>query len=424
MAFPALLLAVGLAVVVGAGLINVLVVIALFTWFYPARIVRNANAVGTASCCTSRRPGRSGPSTAAPAPRPRPAPGVGAAARVRDVDRRHQHPVRGRPVVPRRRRARRPRRAGARCSRTASTPASTASCRRSPSCPASPSSLTMLAFNLLGDGAARRARPEAAPMTRASSVRARARCRLVQIVIDHVPRLDAVLRHRQLHRRHARAAAPPAAPPRRSASPQVAQSSARTGPTGSSTSSFLGARPRRLRLLVQPEPPRVGHHLPGRGRDRVASCSAPRSCGCSSPSRSAPTARCHRAQPATSTGRVFAILGMSIPIFWVAPMLSYLLAYQPTQGVLFGLHILPVGTRFFPIDGYVKFARQPGRVGPPPHAAVAGLRADVRRRSTPATSARSRSSSWPTTTCARPRPRACARGGCSSATSAATSRPC
>ena len=40
MAFPALLLAVGLAVVIGPGLPNVLVVIALFTWFYPARLVR------------------------------------------------------------------------------------------------------------------------------------------------------------------------------------------------------------------------------------------------------------------------------------------------------------------------------------------------------------------------------------------------
>ena len=58
-------------------------------------------------------------------------------------------------------------------------------------------------------------------------------------------------------------------------------------------------------------------------------------------------------------GRVFAILGMSIPIFWVAPMLSYLLAYQPTQGVLFGLHILPTGTRLFPIDGYVRFGDNP-----------------------------------------------------------------
>ncbi|HEY1279007.1 MAG TPA: ABC transporter permease, partial [Acidimicrobiales bacterium] len=59
------------------------------------------------------------------------------------------------------------------------------------------------------------------------------------------------------------------------------------------------------------------------------------------------------------SGRVFAILGMSIPIFWVAPMLSYILAYQPTQGVLFGMHILPVGTSWFPIDGYVKFTDNP-----------------------------------------------------------------
>jgi peptide/nickel transport system permease protein len=58
-------------------------------------------------------------------------------------------------------------------------------------------------------------------------------------------------------------------------------------------------------------------------------------------------------------GRVFAIIGMSIPIFWVAPMLSYLLAYQPTQGVLFGMHILPTGTRLFPIDGYVRFGDNP-----------------------------------------------------------------
>jgi len=40
MAFPALLLAVALAVVIGAGLVNALVVIAVFTWYYPARIVR------------------------------------------------------------------------------------------------------------------------------------------------------------------------------------------------------------------------------------------------------------------------------------------------------------------------------------------------------------------------------------------------
>jgi peptide/nickel transport system permease protein len=42
MAFPNLLLAVGIAVVIGPGLLNVVVIIALFTWYYPARIVRGA----------------------------------------------------------------------------------------------------------------------------------------------------------------------------------------------------------------------------------------------------------------------------------------------------------------------------------------------------------------------------------------------
>jgi ABC-type dipeptide/oligopeptide/nickel transport system permease subunit len=44
MAFPNLLLAVGIAVVVGPGILNVVVIIALFTWYYPARIVRSATA--------------------------------------------------------------------------------------------------------------------------------------------------------------------------------------------------------------------------------------------------------------------------------------------------------------------------------------------------------------------------------------------
>ena len=42
MAFPALLFAVGLAAVIGPGLLNVIVVIALFSWYYPARLVRAA----------------------------------------------------------------------------------------------------------------------------------------------------------------------------------------------------------------------------------------------------------------------------------------------------------------------------------------------------------------------------------------------
>jgi ABC-type dipeptide/oligopeptide/nickel transport system permease subunit len=64
MSFPSLLLAVGLAVVVGPGLVNVLVVIALFTWFYPARVVRTATLSGSkllyvdAARATGARPRR------------------------------------------------------------------------------------------------------------------------------------------------------------------------------------------------------------------------------------------------------------------------------------------------------------------------------------------------------------------------------
>jgi peptide/nickel transport system permease protein len=42
MAFPALLLAIGTAVVIGPGMANVVLVIAIFSWFYPARLVRTA----------------------------------------------------------------------------------------------------------------------------------------------------------------------------------------------------------------------------------------------------------------------------------------------------------------------------------------------------------------------------------------------
>jgi peptide/nickel transport system permease protein len=45
-AFPSLLMAIALAIVVGPGLVNVLVVISLFTWFYPARIVRSVTLAG------------------------------------------------------------------------------------------------------------------------------------------------------------------------------------------------------------------------------------------------------------------------------------------------------------------------------------------------------------------------------------------
>jgi peptide/nickel transport system permease protein len=42
MAFPALLLAIGLAAVIGPGLPNVILVITLFSWYYPARLVRSS----------------------------------------------------------------------------------------------------------------------------------------------------------------------------------------------------------------------------------------------------------------------------------------------------------------------------------------------------------------------------------------------
>ena len=58
-------------------------------------------------------------------------------------------------------------------------------------------------------------------------------------------------------------------------------------------------------------------------------------------------------------GRGIAILGMSIPVFWLAPVISYLFGYQPTQGKLLGLPILPVGTKIFPIVGYTEFGADP-----------------------------------------------------------------
>lgn len=58
-------------------------------------------------------------------------------------------------------------------------------------------------------------------------------------------------------------------------------------------------------------------------------------------------------------GRAIAILGMSIPVFWLAPMISYFFGYQPTQGELLGMPLLPVGTSIFPIDGYVDFGQNP-----------------------------------------------------------------
>ena len=58
-------------------------------------------------------------------------------------------------------------------------------------------------------------------------------------------------------------------------------------------------------------------------------------------------------------GRVLAILGMSVPVFWVAPLISYFFGYQPTQGEVLGLHVVPVGTNIFPIEGYVDLGQSP-----------------------------------------------------------------
>jgi peptide/nickel transport system permease protein len=45
-------------------------------------------------------------------------------------------------------------------------------------------------------------------------------------------------------------------------------------------------------------------------------------------------------------------LSIAAPVFWIAPMLAFLLAYQPTQGKLLGI---PLGRRidWLPIEGYV-----------------------------------------------------------------------
>jgi peptide/nickel transport system permease protein len=58
-------------------------------------------------------------------------------------------------------------------------------------------------------------------------------------------------------------------------------------------------------------------------------------------------------------GRAIAILGMSVPVFWLAPMVSYFFGYQPTQGKLLGLPILPPRTTIFPIVGYTDLGQNP-----------------------------------------------------------------
>lgn len=56
--------------------------------------------------------------------------------------------------------------------------------------------------------------------------------------------------------------------------------------------------------------------------------------------------------PADRLSAVLVQIAISAPVFWIAPMLSYLFAYQPSQGILLGLRIPPVSV--FPIQGYVS----------------------------------------------------------------------
>lgn len=61
---------------------------------------------------------------------------------------------------------------------------------------------------------------------------------------------------------------------------------------------------------------------------------------------------------ADRTLTVMVQLAIAAPVFWVAPMISFLLAYQPTQGTLLGL---PLGgpVSWLPIQGYVDFMDDP-----------------------------------------------------------------
>jgi peptide/nickel transport system permease protein len=64
-----------------------------------------------------------------------------------------------------------------------------------------------------------------------------------------------------------------------------------------------------------------------------------------------------RSIPDRFLGIVIQIL-ISAPVFWVAPLVSYLLAYQPSQGMLFGIHIgQPIA--WLPIQGYTHFGKSP-----------------------------------------------------------------
>lgn len=51
-------------------------------------------------------------------------------------------------------------------------------------------------------------------------------------------------------------------------------------------------------------------------------------------------------------------IGISAPVFWVAPMLVYFLAFQPSQGLVFGVDV-GWQINLFPVQGYKEFGASP-----------------------------------------------------------------
>ena len=59
-------------------------------------------------------------------------------------------------------------------------------------------------------------------------------------------------------------------------------------------------------------------------------------------------------RPRSGADRVSAVLiqiAIAAPVFWVAPMISYVFAYQLSQGIFLGISVPPIS--LFPIQGYV-----------------------------------------------------------------------
>ena len=55
---------------------------------------------------------------------------------------------------------------------------------------------------------------------------------------------------------------------------------------------------------------------------------------------------------------VLVLLGMSMPVFWLAPAVSHFLGFEPTQGRVFGIDV-GHSLNLFPIDGYVNLRDDP-----------------------------------------------------------------